>query len=568
MRTSTKRFAVASSVLGVAMVAGCIHPWDEFPALEQSASVWQVSASGSGPGFGEILLGYETPTSVAPTRGTRLYVGGNSGELGVATFASFAMTDESRASGVADAVNAAVTARFRDNVVGSPLFTGCTDLDRERARLRCGAGARSAASVPLVYTSANDLLGCVLVTTGAALRGEETTARDGFQIQCELGANGLSANFPLAQGLGWGASAAGIPRVHEMGIAVLGAPLTRSSEGALFVLRHIRDAASRSIYAGQDTGGGALQDELIIRGLTLQAGDRLGESLAIIRSEANTEEAPFRLATAFGSGANRHVAIVDVRWDAASGTSAQVVGCLSGDGARFGSQLAFGYFNDDNVADLAVGAVDRSEVSGESVVSIFDGTTFNATSCGASAPAATATRAFGCQPNDRVVCTDSQFGYSLAVGDVDGDGKDDLVVGAPRADTDGHVDGGLVQTIPGVTNLASMGEGQRGSLTVGTSTIDSRLGIAVTTIPSVVTSTGVSSRRVMRSDIAASRAAPQGTYVFLCSGLPGDVPGMVDAPMDARVEFGCGLVQDHAPTIVPPAITVESSSNLDPNLHP
>ena len=560
MRTSIKRFAVASSVLGVATVAGCIHPWDEFIALDQSASVWSVSTSAPGPGFGEILLGYETPTGVSPTRGTRLYVGGNSTDLGVATFATFAITDESRTPGAPSESEAELTAKFRDNLVASPIFTGCTNLDRDDGRLRCGAGMRAAAAVPVVHTTTGDFLGCVLVTTGAALRGA-TTAEDGFQLQCELGASGRSSNFSLAQGLGWGASAVGIPRVHEMGVAVLGAPLTRRNAGAIFVLRHIRDSGAGPTvpYAGQDLGGGQLKDELTISGLTLQAEDRLGSAMAIVRPETSTEASPFRLAASFGSGASRRVVVIDVSWDASSGTSSQVVGCLSGEGAGFGSQLAFGDFNGDGVDDLAVGAVDRNVVAGESVVSIFDGNTFTAGSCGGGAPASIAARAIGCQPSDPVDCTNSQFGYSLASGDLDGDGVDDLVVGAPRADTDGYVDGGLVQTIPGVSSLTSMGEGQRGSLTAGG--VESLLGLAVTTIPSVVTLTGSPARRTVRSDIAASRAVPQATFVFLCSGFPGDVPGMLDAPMDARTEFGCGLIQDHASG-------APTSSNLDPALHP
>ena len=131
MRTSTKLFASATAVLGIASFAGCIHSWDEFNALEQGASVWEVSVRVPGPGFGEVLLGYETPTGVSPTRGTRLFVGGSTSDLSTASFASFAITDESRTPGAPIESNAELTARFRENLVSSLVLQGCTDVDRE-----------------------------------------------------------------------------------------------------------------------------------------------------------------------------------------------------------------------------------------------------------------------------------------------------------------------------------------------------------------------------------------------------------------------------------------------------
>ncbi|GAA4920732.1 hypothetical protein HD597_006183 [Nonomuraea thailandensis] len=99
-------------------------------------------------------------------------------------------------------------------------------------------------------------------------------------------------------------------------------------------------------------------------------------------------------------------------------------------GDSFGSALAVGDFNGDRCADLAVGV--SEEFAGErvpggdgnGVVQIFDGS-----------PAGLVAG----KELKLVKPSSDRFGASLAAGDLDGDGRDELAVGAP-----GHRSGGAV----------------------------------------------------------------------------------------------------------------------------
>lgn len=97
-------------------------------------------------------------------------------------------------------------------------------------------------------------------------------------------------------------------------------------------------------------------------------------------------------------------------------------------GAGFGLQVRPGDFDGDGVVDLAVGEPGAT-VGGElraGRVHVFDGATLTVTTT-LEKPATD-------------VLAEAQFGFALAAGDIDGDGFDDLAVGAPAA-----VVGGLTQ---------------------------------------------------------------------------------------------------------------------------
>ncbi len=112
----------------------------------------------------------------------------------------------------------------------------------------------------------------------------------------------------------------------------------------------------------------------------------------------------------------------------------------------FGTALAVGDFNDDGRDDLAIGTPgeDVSGVENGGLVIVLYGRNSGIDKAG------TAFTQSGIGLDDNAA--DDQFGYSLAAGDFDNDGVDDLAVGVRGEDEGGVVDAGAVMILRGNTN--------------------------------------------------------------------------------------------------------------------
>lgn len=115
-------------------------------------------------------------------------------------------------------------------------------------------------------------------------------------------------------------------------------------------------------------------------------------------------------------------------------------------GDKFGAALAAGDFDNDGYDDLAIGAPEDS-VSGKEragLVNVVFGSSKGLQSRDALISQNTSGVRGVSEKND-------YFGSSLAAGDFNGDGRDDLAIGVPKEDFSGLTDAGVVQVLYGTS---------------------------------------------------------------------------------------------------------------------
>ena len=327
------------------------------------------------------------------------------------------------------------------------------------------------------------------------------------QIRCETEMRSRESIMgPTGEDFGY--SAAGLPAPHPFGVAIFGAPSAASQRGAVYRLPDGASPVEVDLSEGYGTGS------------------EIGRAVAVGAIDDTRVLSAAGASAAFAPVRRVIVAVSTVAMDGSVAT--RVHACLDDTADAWGGSIAIGDLTGDGVLDLAASSGEGDIVQRLSTVRVYDGTTLPAAgSCAAWAPAIE----LECPDiDDSVTCArESQFGATLAIGDLDGDGASELLVGAPGAAVDDVSEAGAVFVFRGSSRLADL-DAEITVLRHSAPSTGASLGAALAIAP------GLDDAGVRRDEPVVGAPGANRVYVFLCSGLDGDSPsttaGMRCQPRD------------------------------------